>query len=90
MDGIIVQPDGKILICGQFTTFNGAPRNRIARLLPNGNVDSGFDPGSGANQAVRNILLRPDGKIVAVGAFTTFNGLPRNGGRAIEPRRKRR
>jgi uncharacterized delta-60 repeat protein len=85
VDGIIVQPDGKILICGQFTTFNGAPRNRIARLLPNGNVDSGFDPGSGANQAVRNILLRPDGKIVAVGAFTTFNGLPRNGVVQLNP-----
>ncbi len=47
-----VDIEGKILIGGDFTSFDGVPRNRIARLLTNGNLDLSFDPGSGANDAV--------------------------------------
>jgi uncharacterized delta-60 repeat protein len=31
--GMALQPDGKVLIGGQFTTFNGITRTRVARLL---------------------------------------------------------
>lgn len=31
---ILIQPDGKILISGNFTQFNGTPRNGIARIFP--------------------------------------------------------
>src|SRR3954469_6143342 len=46
---IVVQPDGKILIGGDFTTVapNGGPvvtRNRIARLNPDGSLDAAFNP----------------------------------------------
>src|SRR6187401_3317652 len=46
---VVVQPDGKILIGGSFTTLspNGGPtvsRNGIARLNPDGTVDAAFDP----------------------------------------------
>src|SRR5437870_5358789 len=34
-----VQPDGRILIAGYFTTVGGLPRNGLARLLADGNVD---------------------------------------------------
>lgn len=40
--------DGKLYIAGGFTTVRGALRNRIARLNPDGSVDTSFDPGSGA------------------------------------------
>ena len=35
-----VQPDGKIIIGGAFTTYNGVSRNNIARLNANGSLDS--------------------------------------------------
>ena len=41
---VVVQPDGKIVIAGDFTSVNGAPRNRLARLNANGSVDAGFNP----------------------------------------------
>ena len=68
-------PDGKVLIGGDFTTFNNTiTRNRIARLLPNGLQDETFDPGAGANNIVNDVVAQPDGKVVAVGNFTGFNG----------------
>jgi len=37
---IAIQPDGKILIAGEFTEVNGQPRNWIARLLSDGTLES--------------------------------------------------
>src|SRR3984893_12892316 len=37
-----IQPDGKILVGGRFTAFNGSPRRGIVRLLPDGTVDPNF------------------------------------------------
>src|SRR5882724_6949641 len=39
---IALQPDGKLLVGGQFTSFNGVPRNQIARLNVDGSVDTNF------------------------------------------------
>ncbi|TVQ77493.1 MAG: T9SS C-terminal target domain-containing protein [Flavobacteriales bacterium] len=71
-----LQPDGKILVCGAFTVFNGTPINRIARLNSDGSLDAGFDPGSGFNMFTFSSTLQPDGKIVVGGDFTYFNGTP--------------
>ena len=75
---IAVQDDRKILIGGAFTEVNGIPQGRIARLLPNGSLDPSFNTGLGASHTVFGLALQPDGKILAGGAFTNFNGLPRN------------
>jgi len=75
---IVAQPDGKILVGGEFTTFGGSPRNRIARLNPNGSLDTDFNPGSGANGMLNNISVQTDGKIIIAGAFTTYNNIPKN------------
>src|SRR5207245_10604254 len=40
---VVVQPDGKILIGGGFTTVAGVTRNNIARLNPDGTLDA-FNP----------------------------------------------
>ncbi|MBK9734022.1 MAG: VCBS repeat-containing protein [Saprospiraceae bacterium] len=69
-----LQPDGKIIVGGHFTSFNGTPRNRIVRLNADGSLDTGFNPGTGFNNAVRSITLQPDGKIIVGGDFTSFNG----------------
>jgi len=78
---VVVQPDGKILIGGEFTMLspNGGPtfaRNRIARLNPDGTVDGAFDPN--ASYIVEAILVQPDGKILVGGSFTSIGGQLRN------------
>lgn len=75
---IAIQVDEKIVIGGLFTSVSGVSRNRIARLNPDGSLDSEFDPGSGANGPVYAAAIQVDGKIVLGGAFTTFNGVTRN------------
>lgn len=42
---LTIQPDGKILIGGEFTKIGGEVRHGIARLNPDGSVDTTFDPG---------------------------------------------
>ena len=74
---LALQPDGKILIGGGFTV-NGIVA-RIARLNTTGSLDTGFDPGSGANERVRDVDVAPDGRILVSGAFTAFNGVPCGG-----------
>jgi uncharacterized delta-60 repeat protein len=66
------QPDGRTVIGGWFTTVNGVPRNYLARLMPDGQLDASFDPG--ANGYVNAIALQPDGRILVGGSFTTLGG----------------
>ena len=73
-----VQGDGKVLIGGPFTLVNGVSRNRIARLNPDGSLDSSFNPGTGADSTVNAVAVQGDGKIVIGGAFTIVNGVARN------------
>ena len=79
---VVVQPDGKILIGGDFTTLspNGGAavtRNRIARLNPDGTLDTAFDPNANGS-VVYSIALQADGKILAGGFFTSIGGQTRN------------
>jgi hypothetical protein len=64
---ITLQPDGKILIGGDFTSYNGTPRNRVARLNADGSLDMSFNPGTGANSTVYALAVQPDGKILIGG-----------------------
>ncbi len=74
---IAVQSNGKILIAGNFTTFNNVNvPDRIIRLNSDGSVDTTFNNGgSGANSIISCILLQSDGKILIGGEFTTYNGI---------------
>ena len=76
VDAIVVQPDGKILVGGQFTMIGGQPRNHIARLDAVTADADAFDPN--ANGFVRTVALQPDGKVLAGGLFTTIGGQTRN------------
>jgi uncharacterized delta-60 repeat protein len=75
---VAVQPDGKVLLAGAFTSVSGVARNRVARLNANGTLDATFNPGSGANDAIWALALQADGKVAVSGAFTTFNGVSRS------------
>jgi uncharacterized delta-60 repeat protein len=71
---VTVQPDGKILIGGLFTNVNGLPFPLLARLEPNGTLDTSFKPNFGDSRAsgVLAIALQPDRKVVAGVIFSTF------------------
>jgi uncharacterized delta-60 repeat protein len=78
---VVVQPDGKILLGGGFTTLspNGGvavTRNRIARLNPDGTLDAVFNPN--ADFFVNAIALQEDGSVLVGGAFANIGGQPRN------------
>ena len=77
LDSITIQPDGKILIAGWFQNVNGTARPWLARLNPDGSLDSSFLQGlAGPDAEVRASALQSDGKLLIVGDFTSVNGTP--------------
>ncbi len=74
---ISLDPDGRLVIGGNFTTYNGAFRNKIARLNTNGSLDATFNPGtgiSGSSEYVQTVLAQTDGRILVGGNFSSYNG----------------
>ena len=71
---LALQTDGKVLIGGDFTQFNGQPAVRLVRLNRDGTRDTSFSVGSGFDAAVRALLVQPDGRLVVGGSFTNING----------------
>jgi uncharacterized delta-60 repeat protein len=78
-----IQNDGKIIIGGTFTSINGVPRSRIARLNDDGTVDQNFDPGLGVEYvaggatttaSVSSTALQADGRILIGGFFNQVDG----------------
>src|SRR5450631_1968691 len=69
---IVVQPDGKTLIGGNFSTVLGVARSRMARLNADGTLDTAFNPN--ANNEVDSIAVQPDGKILVGGNFSFIGG----------------
>jgi len=65
-----VQPDGKLILGGAFTSVLGVPRQYVARLNADGTLDAGFDPKP--NGEVRGVAVQADGKVVLGGVFTTL------------------
>jgi len=75
---ISIQNDGKLVVGGYFSSFNGTSRNNIARLNSDGTLDASFDTGSGFDSRVNTCSIQSDGKIVVGGIFSSFNGTSRN------------
>ncbi len=74
---LAIQDDGKIVIVGDFSEFNGTPYGRVARLNNDGTVDGSFDSGSGTGgifPSVRSVNIQTDGKIVISGYFGSYDG----------------
>lgn len=75
---IVPTADGKILVGGIFTTYNGVNRKNILRLNADGTLDTSFDPGVGPSSSVFAMAVQSDGKIVIGGAFATYAGQAAN------------
>ena len=68
VSAILVENSGTILIGGAFSTVNGQPASRVARLQPTGQLDPTFDLDTGGG-AVFALAVLADGRIVAGGEF---------------------
>ncbi len=71
---IEVATDGKIIIGGEFTGYNGSPMNNVARLLPDGPIDTTFQIGGGSEWTVYDVSAGPDGSVAVGGWFHKFAG----------------
>lgn len=70
VNALLLQPDGRVVLGGNFTTVGGATRNRLARVNADGSLDAGYDPN--ADNVVFALAQHVDGKILVAGGFTTF------------------
>jgi uncharacterized delta-60 repeat protein len=73
---IAVQTDGKIIVGGNLIdNFPfGVIRPRIKRLNSDGSVDATFATGNGFDAVPNSFFIQPDGKIIAGGDFTNYDG----------------
>lgn len=80
VNAVVRQPDGKLVIGGDFKVFNGVTFNHIARLNADGSIDTSFHSGTGLNTTgtIYSLYRQPDGKILAGGIFTSYNGTSKN------------
>ncbi|MBA2945460.1 DUF11 domain-containing protein [Streptomyces himalayensis] len=75
-NGVVVQPDGKIVTAGQSSTFAGGDF-ALARYNTDGSLDTSFDTDGrvttdfGGNDGANGVVVQPDGKIVAAGFAAT-------------------
>jgi uncharacterized delta-60 repeat protein len=69
---LVIQQDNLIIVGGAFTSYNGTPASRIARLNPDGSLDNAFIPGTGFNNIVRSVALQSNGKILVSGEFSGY------------------
>lgn len=72
---LVPQSDGKIIAVGPFTQFKLTPRQGIARILVDGNLDLAFAPT--ITGGVSTASLQADGKILIGGSFNAVNGVTR-------------
>lgn len=81
---ILAQPDGTVLVGGNFHTVNGTDRPALARLLPTGQLDASFGPPllglSSTNStasSVSKLARQADGRLLVAGTLqSTPNGTP--------------
>ncbi|UOQ73304.1 delta-60 repeat domain-containing protein [Hymenobacter cellulosilyticus] len=87
---VVQQLDGKYILGGSFTTYNGQVRPMVVRLNNDGSLDTSFSFGSSASsRQITSLALQPDGKIL-VGSAPSFPGFPQRGHRAAAAQRNSR
>lgn len=77
VDHMVLQPDGRLIVAGSWLSFNGASVTNLVRLNTDGTLDATLNTGTGFNNAIKGLVLQPDGKILVVGSFLTYNGTSR-------------
>lgn len=73
---IVSQSDGKILVGGDFTSVNGLERPRLARVNPDGSVDSSFNAGTNVERPITSIVPLSSGQIMVGGNGNVYGSRP--------------
>lgn len=67
--------EGRLILVGNFTTFDGKPAGSIVRLTADGAVDESFKAGSGTSDGIASITYSEHtGKYLICGNFRSYNG----------------
>lgn len=72
ISSVVIQPDGKIIFGGYFSTWAGQSKPYLGRLNANGSADTSLS--SLINNYVIPVALQLDGKILIGGWFTSVSG----------------
>ncbi|WP_165501337.1 DUF5008 domain-containing protein [Pedobacter psychrodurus] len=76
----LMQSDGKIILVGSFTTYQGLNTGRIVRIGTDGLVDATYPSGTGADDAINAITYSAtSGKYLVAGIFNNYNGFATKG-----------
>ncbi len=77
---VVVQPDGRILVGGNFSVVDGRLSYGIVRLNADSTIDRSFNIGAGFTDGanVNAIVVLPSGQILVGGGFIDYNGVARN------------
>jgi uncharacterized delta-60 repeat protein len=79
----VIEDDGKILVTGAFTNYNGNPRRQVARLNNDGSIDNTFNPGSGfasiSGLTTVDTVAKYNDKYFLTGEFNSYSGISANG-----------
>ena len=74
VESIVIQKNGQILIGGDFVLYQRTRARNIIRLNADGSYDKDFDIGIGLNQEIFSLGLQKDGRIIAGGFFSEYQG----------------
>jgi uncharacterized delta-60 repeat protein len=64
-------PNGKVLVAGEFDSFNGQTTHSVVRLNADGTVDASFASVLAPAAIVGGLAVQPDGKVLVTGGFFT-------------------
>lgn len=80
INSLVLKSDGKIIIGGQFTSFNNVVYNSIAEISSSGILDTSFNTnqlGISIDGIINNIEIIQNNKLIVGGSFETYNGISR-------------
>ena len=88
---LALQPNGQVIVGGQFDVLNQIAGVGLARLNADGSLDASFNAGIGVYDnggsvgQAEALAVLPNGQILVGGAFTNFNGMFSRASRASTP-----
>ncbi|QYM79662.1 putative Ig domain-containing protein [Horticoccus luteus] len=67
--GLQILDEGRLLISGSFTSFDGTPVNRLAIVDRDGRRQQNFNPGTIISGPVSQVIVQEDGRLIVAGDF---------------------
>lgn len=76
---LVWHPDGDIVGVGRFSNYNNISSNNCVKFHSDGSKDNSFNNiCRGFDQSMQKFELQPDGKILTIGLFHSYNGVYRD------------